>query len=374
MESFTQSKLEDELEEVSLPADLVEEVLSESDQCINFVDEMIEDSEEFREEVRSDLSDRINTLDTGSNYNNVAGVDGSFDIVRSAGVNMAVCSAVSVSQDFKYAQEVFASPPSQDIQIVTQGLMSMLELKVVTDNNAGLTILDGSFISTLVNLNQMVSRHARRGSESVWSSAESIIQRLFLDNSFFSEVLNNETVIASPKNATSSEFLEDGGEEYKNYAKSFNDGAFFTRILNPGEYITYVSKESEANRQTNLGTEESRFDPPDSENIVDFFQNKGFRVVYFKPYTWSKAYKLEIPNRLDLEGKTEKILNSFKKQVIDPSIIEPYPQWLADSMSKKITEVTEALKGKVQSKLQDQGHNVNTINSILRGYRTSGGF
>lgn len=368
-EPLTQRKLGEELDEVSLPADLVQEVLAESDACADFVHGMIDDSEGFREEIREELNDSIRELPAGNTFGNTAGVDGSFDIVRSAGVNIAVCSAVSAAKEFEYAKEVFAAPPSQDVPVVCQGVMGMLELKLTAINSADLTIFDGSFTSVLVNLNAMITRESRRSSDSVWSSADDILSRLFLNNTYFTDVLEDTKVVAAPKNATSSEFLENN---YDEYAERFSDGAFFTRILQPGEYITFVSKESDMGRTTNLGSAASTYSPPDSDEVVDFFQDKGFLTCYYRPAPWAKAYKLEIPNVLHLENETEKVLRSFGDQIIDPAMIEPYQQWLADAMSKKIVEVTDALKNKVQHRLQDQGHNTNTINSILKGYRTGG--
>jgi len=354
----------EELEEIPLPEELVSDVLGETDRCAEFAEKVLETSEGFREEVRDDLADDIKELGDGAIYEAISGVDGSYTILEGSGVSIGLCSAVSAGNEFTYSKEVFPAPPSQDITTACQGITTMLEMKSVTETSESMVIYDGSFISALVNLNQILGRRNQNPNQGLWKTVDPLLDKLFYHEKYFLNTLKNQVIVASPKQSPSTHYLK---ENYEEYVDQFSDRAFFSRVLDAGEYL--VTKRRETG--TNYGRDSAFMPEEEGREVESFFENQGFYICFFKPEPWTRAYRLEIPNSPKVQGRLEKILRSFASEIIDPSMLEPYPQWLADAMCKKIVEVSEALKDGVENKLSTEtDFDPSEVHALLQGYRT----
>ena len=354
----------DELDDVPLPEALVSDVLGEMDRCADFAGDVLDASENFKDDVREDLADRITDLDNeGPAYDSVTGVDGSYTSIDGTGVTIGICSAVGAGEEFQYNKEVFPSPASQDLTIALKGISTILEMKTAGEANEEMVIYDGSFITTLVSLNQLLQRREQQPNQGLWEAIDSLLVEYFRDSRYFLNALKDTVIIGSPKRSPSTRFLNDN---YPEYVDRFSDRAFFSRILEEGEYI--LTQRTEGG--TNYARESFYINDETSREVEDFYDEQGFVVCFYKPKPWSRAYRLEIPKSPETNNNYEKIMRTYGEQVIDPSMFEPYPQWLADVMCKKITNLSGMLKDGIQNKLSDEGYDTSEVNTLLQGYRT----
>ena len=355
---------DEELEEIPLPEELVSDVLGETEQCAEFAQDVLDESEGFREEVREDLGDRIQRVDDGLTYETTAGVDGSYTVIEGSGVSIALNSAVIAGDEFQYSKEVFPAPASQDITTACQGLTTIQEMELVTQASSDMVIYDGSFISALVNLNQLLGRRNEEPNQGLWDQVDPLLDEYFYGENYFLDAMKEHIVIGAPKRSPSTHFLQ---EHYEEYVERFSDRAFFSMILEEGEYVLDHRYES----GTNYGRDSPFVASDDTQAVENFFDREGFLICFYKPEPWTRAYRLEIPESPVTNDQHEQIMRTFGEEIIDPSLLEPYPQWLADAMCKKIVEVSEALKDGVENKIATEtDHDPGLVHSILQGYRT----
>lgn len=354
----------EELEDIPLPEALVSDVLGEMDRCADFAGNVLDSTEGFQEDVRDALQDDIQTLDEdGPTYDTVSGVDGSYTSIEGTGVTVGICSAVSAGDEFHYEKEVFPAPASQHMSTALQGISTMLEMKTAIESEDEMVIYDGSFVSALVNLNQLLQRREQEPSQGLWDPVDPLLEKLFLDEHYFLDALKKSVFIASPKRSPSARFLQD---EYPEFVNRFSDRAFFSAVLEEGEY--FLTQRTEGG--TNYARGSFFVEDDVTRQVEDMFDDEGFVVAFYKPHAWTRAYRMEIPKSPETVGNYEKIMRTYGGQILDPSMVEPYPQWLADAMARKISELSEMMKDGIQNKLSNEGYEPEQVNALLQGYRT----
>lgn len=365
--SFEQERLSrfgeyESTEDVPLPEEMISDVLSDIDDCADYAADVLDSLEDF-EQIRNELSDQIKTIGAGPTYDSIAGVDGSYTAIEGSGMSIGMCSAVRAGDEFGYQKEVFPTPDTQDITQACRGIGTMLEMKAVCDSTEDMVIFDGSFISALTNMNELLGRINESPHQALWDVIEPALDRHFLGSNYPLKALREKRVVASPKRSTSTYFLEN---HFPEYVDRFSDRSFFSMALKSGEYLHFNKVEEDVN----FGRKSDYFYREDGEALEKFFENSGYIVGFYKPEPWSRAFRLEVPRTRNVEDNYKKIIRTFGEQIIDPSMLEPYQQWLADTLCKKIVEVSNLMKEGIQNKLSDEGYDSEQVNQLLRGYRT----
>lgn len=364
----------DGMEDIPLPESLVSDVLQQTDNCADFAADMLDSIDEF-EEIRENLirDGTIKKVNPETNsYDSICGVDGSYDVIEGSGVSIGLCSAVRVGSKLGHNVRVFPTPDSPNIGVACQGIGTMLEMKSVVESTEDLVIVDGSFVSVLVNLNQLLGKwsDSRENQDGMWEVIEDMVQDLYGRQNYLYDALTEQRVVASPKRSSSSYFLEQR-DEYSEYSSRFSDRAFFSQVLNAGEYVSITRREIDHSESgTNYARGATRIvDRDEAEKIEQFYDHRGFKILFYKPEPWSRAYRLEIPRSNQITDY-EKALSTFGDEIVDPTLLEPYPQWLADTMCKKIIETSGAVKEGIQNRLASEGYDPEDVNALLRGHRT----
>jgi len=353
--------------ELTLPDDIVAEVLGETENCTAFVRNFLSSGNREKEKARQKLLQEgklksIKGFTSQIDASEVEGVDGSYHIVNTAALDIAVCSAISVGKDICHKVKVFPSPHSQFLSRSCQGIMTMLELHIISESSAPLIVYDGSFISVLTRINSTLAAREEHSGDSLWAQVDRILEELASQKDCYSIVLKEKKIIACPKLSTSTYFLE---LHFPSLKGLFSDRSFFTAVLEPEEYVIEHRKLS----PTNLART-SRFRPPDAQEVEKFYENVGIIEIFFKPHIWSPAYKIEIPAAINSE-QIPSILVTFKALFSDPSMLEPYPQFLADSICKQIGTGADALRDAVESTLCLEGFGAEAVHSALADHRTT---
>lgn len=348
---------------VPLPEELVNDTLDGAGKFADYGEDVLTDIDGIRDEARDSLGDKIQELDEGDPLETIAAVDGSYDSVDGVAVGGGLASAVSAGVGFRHEVRQFPAPPSDQTTVALKGISTMLEMKLLAEASSEMLIYDGSFISALVSANQLLERRKTQPGLSLWSHVDSILTDLY-NQDYFYDAIGDTRVAAVPKQTTSTRVLEAEfpGESYE---EQYTDQSFFSRILNPGEYYL----EHFDQQATNYGADYQFVDEPAADRVEELFDN-GFYVCLFRPERWTRAYRLEIPNTSATTGDHKQMLRTFADTLVDPQIVEPYPQWLADSMAKKIAELTDVVQSKAQTQLGDRGHQPEVVNALFRGTRT----
>ncbi len=360
---MSNQQLPDE-DDIPLPEALVADVLESADDVADHIEDLFDVDPEAIAEGRDTLEDEIHELEEdGQACESVAAVDGSYNAIDGTSIAAGLCTAVRAGADLDHASTVFPTLPSQDMATAMQGLTTMLEMQLVHGANSDVVIYDGSFIAALTRTNQLLEAFSQDPSKPIWKTVLPMIEDLFTEDHFVN-ALTDSPVVASPKRSTSSHVLE-SHSDLEQYADRFTDVSYFSRILEPGEYYAAVRQET----GTNYGADYEIVDEQTATRIEDAFDNTGFAVYLYRPASFAGAYRIEIPKTTVMPDH-EEILRAFGKEIPDPAMIEPYPQWLADKMAKKGSGLTDALLDKIQTQLGQAGYSATDINALLQGYRT----
>ena len=149
----------------------------------------------------------------------------------------------------------------------------------------------------------------------------------------------------------------------------YDDGAILTMVLEPGEYTKPMLFTNEEGWHSNL--------PYQNENLEKLMEDiiSGIRklyVMYYKPYKWSPAIRIEMPFYIaEDENKLEILLQNIKQQCEIPSILEHYPLYMADRITKRISPAIPAYKQIIMNKMiNEPSQNEMDILFMMRSYRT----
>jgi hypothetical protein len=102
---------------------------------------------------------------------------------------------------------------------------------------------------------------------------------------------------------------------------------------------------------------------------------KNLSVIYYKPHPWCPALRIEIPSATaGDETKLNSILINVKNQCQTPSIMEPFPLYMADRIAKHMAPAIPAYKQIIMNQMtQLNDHNEKDIFFLMHSYRTEGG-
>ncbi len=354
-----------------LPEDIVRTVMGGAEVGARFARDILRDAARVAEDVRARLQKegklrRVGDVPPFCNPKEVEGVDGSWYLLRMASFDMVLCAAVAIGRDIDHEVRTIFAPHSQYLSVASQGITTMLELSLAAASKAPLVVHDGSFISSLTRVNASLAARDFHSEDGLWASVDPVYGGLTEGGDWFSRILRSGRVIATPKYSTTSHFVELNLPELKS---KFSDRSLFSLILRPGEFVQDTRTYAEYG--TNLARE-SRFRPPDADEVESFFDNEGFFEVFYRPHPWSAAYRIELPMSFD-RAAVPSVLQTFKALLPDPSMLEPYPQWLSDALCKQIGVAGAALRDAMESILSKEGFDIRTVHAALGGYRTGSG-
>jgi hypothetical protein len=97
-------------------------------------------------------------------------------------------------------------------------------------------------------------------------------------------------------------------------------------------------------------------------------------VVYFRPYGWLPALRLELPGPVAKSmPKLSLVLEGVQRQLFSPAVIEPYPLFLADRMVKSLGAGVAVIEQSVAQHVVANSTDVEMTMLCLQNYRTEGG-
>lgn len=299
----------------------------------------------------------------------VAAVDGSYQIHRLTSLDLCAAAAVAVEGSIREERRKWDHPHhrlwldaaahSAETTNALRGVMVGMELDLARSAPHDLVMLDGAFSPLVIYLNQ--SRGARTGASPALRSH--LDDRWEVTTQSLLWALGGEKVVAVPKYATRNELARALDEDPER-----TDGkTLATALLEAGEYTRPLPVYDSDPKYHLAGLEETASSELDRGM-------RDIQVVYFRPYNWLPAIRVEIPGaQVRRAARLALVLEGVARQLITPAVFEPYPLFLADRMVKSLGVGVQVLEQAISQRvLTDAGDAEETL-LFLRQHRTEGG-
>lgn len=380
-----------------IPASLVEELLSKTTQIGNDIFNSINIIKKKKYYFRSQL-DKSNILANDSEiktqFLTSCAVDGAYAIERLLGSDLIAIGTVGVeglnSSDKKKGEwqspnhSVFINTEKHDPEnmIAARGLMIEMEINLAANSPYDLVFLDGSLTTGLIHMYKAIDFIEKRRTVIADKIRDSYKEFL----SSYKKILESDYMekqwVGIPKYTSRNDIGDIFG-----WPTDYDDRAILTLILNEGEYTKprqFTSKENWHMKIPKFNSNDSmasKTNNSELESLMDEVIRKiiELHVIYYKPYKWSPALRIEIPYSIAKDKKRlYSLLQNIKNQCIIPSIMEPYPLYLADRIAKHISPAIPAYKQILTSSIaeldkENTKDDISDIIFIMHSYRTESG-
>jgi hypothetical protein len=246
--------------------------------------------------------------------------------------------------------------------------MVAMELELARQAPHDLVLLDGSFASLIIYLNQGLANLAAVPSVGEdlrrrWEEGGLLHQLL--------QLLRSDRTIAVPKYTSRNELIR----RIPRAVPAACDGrTLATLILEPGEYTTPLP----IYRGDEEGTAEEYHLPKEacSESDQQALNEALWevQVIYYRPFGWVPALRLEVPGPVAHSPiRLSRVLQGIASQFFSPAVLEPYPLFLADRMVKSLSAGVAVMEQTISQQVTDSGLDVELTMLLLQNYRTEGG-
>lgn len=307
----------------------------------------------------------------------VVGIDGSYQVHRLSAVDLCAAAAVAVEGTSREATRHWQEPyhriwvggveHSKNVVNTLRGLMISMELDLAATAPHDLVLLDGSFVTLLIYLNQ--------GLTSVREAPSYVakeFQRRWRDEAVLQKFLNllaSDRTVAVPKYSGRNELVD----LVTNANLPITDGrTLASLILSPGEYTVSLPIDhfEGEDREYHLPNE---YCPEKTQREIN--QNLAdMRVIFFRPFGWVPAIRLELPYPIVCsQPRLSMVLHGIERQFFSPAVAEPYPLFLADRMVKSLGAGAAVIEQTVAQHFADQSSDPEATMLFLQNYRTEGG-
>lgn len=359
-----------QLDPAALPAAVLAAIVSCADACRATLTRLEDD----RSALRETLMKRIRAAPDGP-VRRLCAVDGAHATVPAAGATFAALAAVAVEEATLTDQSVLVQllPPIEELETILGGLRMIMELRLLAQRvratGSGLFVLDGSFYSTLLEINRLLMRYAQDARSPRppvwWGPFRELIEQFFADEDW-RLVLTCRRVIAHPKLATAADDVALLAPELSG---TVTDRTLWTTVLEPGEHSLPVPLIRQDRPHLLTGYR--------SPDLRDFGARRAaieqaygqLYVIYYRPDSAGPAYRLELPGALIAREPLGAVLATFRGALRVTAVQEPLPQFLADAICRQLGRALDATADGARTTLQNQ-FGLTLVQRFLGPYRT----
>lgn len=308
----------------------------------------------------------------------VVGVDGSYQVHRLTALDLCAAAAVAVEGTSKEAKRHWPEPyhsmwvdglPHRiDTVGVLRAMMVSMEITLASQAPHDLVLLDGSFASLIIYLNQGLTKledcAKSLADEFKGRWNDGVLERL-------KGLLGSDRSAALPKFTSRNELLRNN---MLHPPVTVDGKSLSTMILNPGEY----TRPLQIHGETDPASQQVDHLPlkycPKKEMAELNAQLKALSVIYFRPYGWLPALRIELPSSIASSNtRLSMVLEGVMRQLFSPAVIEPYPLFLADRMVKSLGAGVSVIEQTVAQHIVGDSPEVENTLLFLQNYRTEGG-
>lgn len=389
-----------------LPEELLASIMLQVPETVDRVNSLMSyDDESITKGIETlrnkDLIKKISSTDS---TDSLVAVDGGLVLEKMTGMDLVLALAVGVeglsedrsvdwgSDKNQYISWQWALPHHEANARLIQGVMFLMELSVLAGSAHEVRIMDGSHLTSILKINSMLSAKDDGAGEEYIEALKQFLKTKYekvipdIPN-IIQTAFANDNIVASTKYSSSTDVIDfhlQGG------GITVDDKTFFMLGLGENEYLKpqpvgRSKKEDELWGQLHIVSNldfqgevnETEFNrllkeaiqPIKTRDAGGNYKEPDLFYTYYKPFDEGPAYRLEIKRSVAEDTqRLEKVLNSIRKQVIFPEIIEPYPQYLVDLMAKSVAGGMYAIKEAIL--LSPNTDITNGKFNLLRNYRT----
>jgi len=299
----------------------------------------------------------------------VVGVDGSYQLHRLTALDLCAAAAIAVEGAVKEGRRHWPEPhyhiwaagvPHQGQPVsVLRALMVSMEMDLAINAPHDVVLLDGSFASLVIYINQGASQMNRVGPQLREAFRKRWDEGLY---DSLLDILKSRHIAAVPKFTSHNELCSRIG---MNTSTRTDGKTLATLILQDGEYTSPIPLEQPPSPY-------HLPEPANNEQLNDAMRD--IHVVYFRPYRWTAALRLELPKSVvNNPTRLATMLDGIERQFFTPAVFEPYPLFLADRMVKSLGSATGVLEQMVAQHVAGNAVDIETAMLFLQNYRTEGG-
>ncbi|CDM64056.1 DNA double-strand break repair nuclease NurA [Pyrinomonas methylaliphatogenes] len=376
-----------------LPAALVEEVLN---QTATVADGLLASFQKIREDrnaLRKKLEESgLVITESSLGYPplpTTCATDGSYAIDRLLTIDLAAAAAVAVEGLTPPSEKrhwelphhktfIAAEPHLEDTATVLRAVMLGEELLLSTSAPHDVVMIDGTLTLPIIYFNQALNKVL--DAKELRCSAE-FLERCDKYLTAYLELLRSERsdkhYIALPKYSTRREIGTRLG-----WPTGHDDRGMLTLLLDPGEFTTPVElehpRDSEGRVTWHLNTgnlpNESRKKVHDLANEI-VFALQTVKVFYYKPHDWLPALRVEVAASVaSNKHRLATVVQGLKHQCATPSMLEPYPIYLADRTAKALARAIPAFRQVTTQQVSERYNgDIGEVFFALHGYRSESG-
>jgi hypothetical protein len=366
---------------LEIPASLVEQMLQKTNEIGEILQSSMHDINRKREKFRLQL-EQIGLLDNDINFGNTkplvsGGVDGAYAVDRLLGTDLLFAAAVGVEginelengKRIAPNHDVFVYPEKHNPEnmISARAIMLEMEIKLAANAPYDIVYLDGSLTTALIHMYKAINFIENLKSKSSDKIKEDFKDFLISYKKILDLKDTYKYYLGIPKYTS----RNDIGKNL-HWPENYDDRAILTLILDPGEFTRPKLFTSEEGWHVRL--------PYEDEELRVLMQQvisgiKNLSVIYYKPHPWCPALRIEMPSATaGDETKLNSILINIKNQCQTPSIMEPFPLYMADRIAKHMAPAIPAYKQIIMNQMtQLNDHNEKDIFFLMHSYRTEGG-
>lgn len=366
---------------LEIPASLVEQMLQKTNEIGDILQSSMHDINRKRDKFRLQL-EQIGLLDNDINFGNTkplvsGGVDGAYAVDRLLGTDLLFAAAVGVEginelengKRIAPNHDVFVYPEKHNPEnmISARAIMVEMEIKLAANAPYDIVYLDGSLTTALIHMYKAINFIENLNSKSSDKIREDFKDFLISYKKILDLKDTYKYYLGIPKYTS----RNDIGKNL-HWPENYDDRAILTLILDPGEFTRPKLFTSEEGWHVRL--------PYENEELRVLMQQvisgiKNLSVIYYKPHPWCPALRIEMPSATaGDETKLNSILINIKNQCQTPSIMEPFPLYMADRIAKHMAPAIPAYKQIIMNQMtQLNDHNEKDIFFLMHSYRTEGG-
>ena len=366
---------------LEIPASLVEQMLQKTSEVGDMLQSSIHEINRKREKFRLQL-DQLGMLDNDIKFRNIkplisGGIDGAYAVDRLLGTDLLFAAAVGVEgineldngKKIPASHDVFVNPEKHNPEnmIAARAIMVEMEIKLAAKAQYDIVYLDGSFTTALIHMYKAINFVETNNTKSSDKIKHDFKEFLISYKKILEFDNPKKFYLAIPKYTS----RNDIGKNL-HWPQNYDDRAILTMILDAGEFTRPKLFTSEEGWHERL--------PYEDEDVKLLMEQvvKGIKnlcVVYYKPHSWCPALRIEVPLAVARdETKLNAVLYNVKNQCQTPSIMEPFPLYMADRIAKHMAPAIPAYKQIIMKQMTEQyDNNEKDIFFLMHSYRTEGG-
>ena len=366
-----------------LPETLVEDLLKKTDdmssKLFQSFSQITNDSSKIRETLQKDLK-KDSDIVISKTYPTTCGVDGSYaspkllstDIVGIAGVAVEGLTPPSEKRHWPAPRHLSFVEPVQHNDgnmVVARAIMICYELMLAKNAPHDVIFLDGSLSTPLIFLNQAIG--IIKGSKK--SVSKELVDELYgnLEESLssYKEILlsprSDQIYAAVPKYTSSRDISEKVG--YQN----IEDRALLSFIIKPHELLEPFPKtKPDEPFHLKLNGSLSKLQEIIDKEITPAMDD--IYILYYRPHLHFPTIRVEVSKSVATnKARLPILLEAIEYQCSPPSLMEPYPTWLADRMVKHmgpaVNYCTKVTTNQIAKDWKDEG--LGNVYMAMHSYR-----